>query len=106
MMHLHEVNAESTGADVQDGSWGRWRGAGMDISDRVPREVTFQEIQRSDSVITRDCSADDVCPAGWGGAARDWELPDPGGRPVPAVSRIRDEIQTCVSALCTKLQTR
>lgn len=40
--------------------------AGIDISDRTPREATFEEIQASDYVITIGCSADDVCPAGWG----------------------------------------
>ena len=47
---------------------------GIDISDRTPREVTFEEIQQSDSVITMGCSAEDVCPAGWAGESRDWKL--------------------------------
>lgn len=50
---------------------------GIDISDRTPREATFEEIQASDYAITMGCSADDVCPAGWGGENRDWDLPDP-----------------------------
>lgn len=69
----------------------------IDISDRTPREVTFDEIQRSDYVITMGCSADDVCPAGWAGENRDWNCPDPDGKPADELSRIRDEIERRVT---------
>jgi arsenate reductase len=72
---------------------------GVDISDRTPREVTFEEILNSDYVITMGCSADDVCPAGWAGENRDWDLDDPDGRPSEEVADIRDEIDERVSAL-------
>lgn len=67
---------------------------GIDISDRTPREVTFEETQASDYVITMGCSADDVCPAGWAGENRDWDLEDPDGKPAAAVGQIRDEIES------------
>lgn len=91
---------------VHEGVIEAMAGVGIDISDRVPREVTFEEIQRSDYVITMGCSADDVCPAGWGGETRDWDFPDPEGRSGPEVSRIRDEIQTRVSAFFAEIQAR
>jgi arsenate reductase len=47
---------------------------GIDLSGRTPREITFEETQESDYVITMGCSADDVCPAGWAGENRDWNL--------------------------------
>lgn len=71
---------------------------GIDISYRSPREVTFEQIQNSDYVITMGCSADDVCPAGWAGENRDWDLDDPDGRPPEEVADIRDEIEERVSA--------
>jgi len=53
--HVHEEVVDAM-ADV-----------GIDLRDRTPREVTFEEIQDSDYVVTMGCSAEDVCPAGWGG---------------------------------------
>ena len=78
----------------------------IDITGRTPREVTFEEIQRADYVITMGCSADDVCPAGWAGENRDWDLVDPDGRPTEEVARIRDEIEACVAALFDELEGR
>ena len=76
---------------------------GIDVSDRTPREVTVEELRRSDLVITMGCSAEDVCPAGWGGENRDWDLDDPDGRPPAAVAAIRDEIRRRVAELFDEL---
>ena len=38
---------------------------GIDLSDHTPREITFDELQEADIVITMGCSAEDVCPATW-----------------------------------------
>ena len=77
--------------------------AGFDIADRTPREVTFEEVRDADYVITMGCSAADVCPAGWAGENRDWDLDDPDGRPPKAVARIRDDIHERVAALFDEL---
>lgn len=76
---------------------------GIDISGRTPREVTVDDLQESDLVITMGCSADDVCPAGWGGETRDWGLDDPDGRSAGEVREIRDEIARRVTTLFGEL---
>ena len=76
---------------------------GIDISDRVPREVTVDELRESDYAVTMGCSAADVCPAGWGGESRDWDLDDPDERSPAAVAAIRDEIEERVEALFDEL---
>jgi arsenate reductase len=76
---------------------------GIDVADRSPREVTFDEIQGSDYVVTMGCAADDVCPVGWAGENRDWNLDDPDGRPPDEVAAIRDEIESRVAALFDEL---
>lgn len=78
----------------------------IDISDRKPREVTFQELRDCDFVITMGCSADDVCPAGWVGESRDWDLDDPDGLPADAVAEIRDDIEVRVRKLLEELSLR
>jgi len=75
------------------------REVGIDISERLPREVSFEEIQRADVVITMGCSAEDVCPANWTGENRDWDLDDPDGKSPEAVGEIRDEIESRVVEL-------
>jgi len=77
--------------------------AGFDLADRTPREVTPEELQAVDYVITMGCSAQDVCPASWNGENRDWGLDDPDGRGLDAVREIRDEIELRVHELFDEL---
>ncbi len=76
---------------------------GVDLGDRTPREVTPDELRETDLVVTMGCSADDVCPATWGGESRDWDLVDPHGKSIEAVREIRDEVEERVVALFDEL---
>nr|WP_274595443.1 low molecular weight phosphatase family protein [Halorubrum sp. ASP1] len=75
----------------------------IDLSDRTPREVTPDELQAVDIVVTMGCSASDVCPATWNGENRDWGLDDPHERPIEQVRDIRDEIEERVVSLFDEL---
>ena len=77
---------------------------GIDLSDRTPREITPEEVETCDVVVTMGCSAEGVCPATWRGDARDWALDDPHGRDLDAVREIRDEIESHVRALFDELE--
>ena len=79
------------------------REKGLDLSGRTPREVTPEELQECDYVITMGCSAEDACPATWNGENRDWGLDDPDGQDLDAVRAIRDEIAERVGALFEEL---
>jgi arsenate reductase len=76
----------------------------IDISGRTPREVTHEELQDCEYVITMGCSAKDVCPATWSGENRDWGLDDPDGQDLDAVRTIRDEIEERVAGLFAELE--
>jgi protein-tyrosine-phosphatase len=76
---------------------------GFDLRDRTPRDVTPEELQAADYVITMGCSAEDVCPATWNGENRDWGLDDPDGQGIDAVREIRDEIEGRVVDLFDEL---
>jgi arsenate reductase len=91
--------ADQVHAEVVDAM----RDVGVDLSGRTPRDVTFEEIRDADYVITMGCSAEDVCPAGWAGENRDWDLDDPDGRSPDEVARIRDEVERRVSDLFDEL---
>lgn len=75
----------------------------IDLSDRTPREITPEELQAVDYVVTMGCSAGDVCPATWNGENRDWDLDDPDGEDLAAVRETRDTIRKRVSALFDEL---
>ncbi|MFB6086769.1 MAG: low molecular weight phosphatase family protein [Halodesulfurarchaeum sp.] len=90
--HVHEAVVEAM-AQV-----------GIDIADRTPREITFEETRDSDYLITMGCSADDICPASWAGENRDWDLDDPKGKAPHRVREIRDEIAERVSTLFDEIE--
>ncbi len=72
---------------------------GIDLSREIPRAVTPAEILASDLVVTMGCAAGEVCPVTFRGDAVDWALPDPNGKPIEEVRRIRDEIERRVHVL-------
>ncbi|RKD97144.1 arsenate-mycothiol transferase ArsC [Halopiger aswanensis] len=76
---------------------------GIDLSDRTPREITPEDLQDCEYVITMGCSAEGVCPATWSGENRDWDLTDPHGADEETVREIRDEIESRVEALFDEL---
>ncbi|MFC6952125.1 low molecular weight phosphatase family protein [Halorubellus litoreus] len=89
--HVHDVVVDVM-ADV-----------GIDLADRTPREVTFDEIQACDYVVTMGCAAEDVCPASWAGENRDWGLDDPDDATRQEAVAIRDEIAERVASLFDEL---
>ncbi len=76
----------------------------IDLSNRTPRDITPEELQDVDYVITMGCSAEGVCPAGWGGENRDWNLEDPDGQDPETVRSIRDDIKRRVVILMDELE--
>ena len=69
----------------------------IDLADRTPREVSTEELESCDLVVTMGCStleldADSV-------EVRDWALADPDGEDLDAVRAIRDDIKGRVSDL-------
>lgn len=89
--HVHDVVVETM------------RELDIDLSNQAPREVTPEELQAVDLVVTMGCSASDVCPATWNGENRDWGLDDPHGRSIEKVREIRDEIKDRIVALFNEL---
>ena len=70
---------------------------GLDLSVSRPQRLTEDMARRASLLITMGCG--DECPYVQGLERDDWPLPDPKGRPIDEVRRIRDEIRRRVSAL-------
>ena len=74
---------------------------GIDLSGRVPTELTHDMAQWADIVVTMGCG--DKCPYIPGKRYIDWELEDPKGKSTDAVRATRDEIERRVTALIAEL---
>jgi protein-tyrosine-phosphatase len=78
--------------------------AGFDLSERVPRAITIEELNACDYVATMGCSALDVGEVEETVDVRDWALTDPDGKALEDVRDIRDEIERRVAALFDEIE--
>jgi len=74
---------------------------GIDITTELPKPWTDEIVRAADVVVTMGCG--DACPLFSGKRYEDWELDDPAGRGVDAVTPIRDEIRARVEELMESL---
>jgi arsenate reductase (thioredoxin) len=74
---------------------------GIDLGDRKPQLLTRELAEQADIVVTMGCG--DECPFIPGKRYLDWDLPDPKGRPVDEVRRIRDEVSRRGDQLVSEL---
>jgi arsenate reductase len=73
------------------------REVGIDLGLKRPQRLTDDLARSASLLVTMGCG--DACPVVPGLARDDWPLPDPKGRPLAEVRRIRDDIRDRVSAL-------
>lgn len=75
---------------------------GIDISKRKPKVLDNEVVKKSDYVITMGCG--DACQIYPGKTYLDWELPDPAGRSLEEVRKIRDAIEERVIDLIKEIK--
>jgi arsenate reductase len=73
------------------------REAGIDLSTAEPRLLTDDVVAGARLLVTMGCG--EACPHVPGLERQDWPLPDPKGRPLDEVRRIRDDVRRRVAAL-------
>jgi len=76
---------------------------GIDLADRRPRELSREDAEWADVVVTMGCG--DECPYIPGKRYLDWDLDDPKGQSLQAVRATRDEIGRRVKALVAELDS-
>ena len=74
---------------------------GLDISGETPKRLTDDMALRADVIVTMGCG--DACPVYPGKRYVDWELPDPAGKELDEVRRIRDDIALRVDRLISEV---
>jgi protein-tyrosine-phosphatase len=99
----HEARSAGTtpGERVHPEVVAAMRELGMDLSERRPQRLSDDLAQWADVIVTMGCG--DECPYVPGKRYVDWDLPDPKGRPLAEVRRIRDDIAQRVAALRSEL---
>ena len=76
------------------------REVGIDAGDHVPRLLDDEAIAWADVVVA---TCDDACPVVPGKRYVSWDLPDPKGRPLDEVRRLRDDVARRVADLAAEL---
>ena len=73
---------------------------GIDASDHDPHKLDQADVEWADVVVA---TCDDACPFIPGKRYVNWQLPDPKGRPLAEVRKIRDDIASRVERLLAEL---
>ncbi len=99
---VHVRSAGSTPAEeIHAGVREAMAEVGVDLSQELPKAWTDEVVEAADVVVTMGCG--DACPVYPGKRYLDWDLPDPAGKPVEEVRRIRDQIDERVRGLLVEL---
>jgi arsenate reductase len=75
------------------------RAVGVDISAREPKGLEAVDVAGQDVVITLCQADDDLCPSGFSGQLRHWDIEDPHDRPMEIYRAVREEIRRRVEGL-------
>ena len=77
---------------------------GIDIENQTPKHISQQIISESDKAINMGCMDKESCPALFMKDILDWQIPDPKGKSIDEVRKIRDQIKTQVVILIKSLE--
>ena len=77
---------------------------GIDIENQTPKHISQQIISESEKTITMGCMDKKSCPALFMKDILDWQIPDPKGKSIEEVRKIRDQIKTQVMILIKSLE--
>jgi arsenate reductase len=95
-----DIRAESAGQEPADRIWPEVVEAmgevGIDLADQRPKKLTVEMQLHADWAITLACGAQ--CPY-VPTMVEDWDVPDPGGKPLAEVRSIRDAVEARVRGL-------
>jgi protein-tyrosine-phosphatase len=95
-----DVRAECAGSQPAQEVWPEvvevMREAGIDLTGRRPRKLLVEDQLHADWAVTMGCG--DVCPY-VPTMVEAWDIPDPAGRPIGEVRKVRDQVAEHVHRL-------
>jgi arsenate reductase len=77
---------------------------GVDITGQIPKTISNSMIEEAFQVVSMGCMDKESCPTLFVRRIADWSIPDPKGKPIDEVRKIRDEIERRVRELCKTLE--
>ena len=77
---------------------------GIDIENQTPKPISQQIISESEKAINMGCIDKESCPALFMKDILDWQIPDPKGKSIEEVRKIRDQIKAKVIILIKSLE--
>ena len=77
---------------------------GIDIENQIPKNISQQIIVESEKAINMGCIDKESCPVLFMKNIIDWQIPDPKGKPIEEVRKIRDQIKAKVMILIESLE--
>ena len=77
---------------------------GIDIENQTPKYISQQIIDESEKAINMGCVGKESCPALFMKNILDWQIPDPKGKSIEEVRKIRDQIKAKVIILIKSLE--
>jgi protein-tyrosine-phosphatase len=77
---------------------------GINIAFQKPKTISDSMIHESTRVVNMGCMDKESCPALFVNDVIDWAIPDPKGKSLDEVRKIRDMIEKKVQELCKTLQ--
>mgnify|MGYP003329795120 FL=1 len=76
---------------------------GIDVKDNIPRSLT-NEMLNDSIVVNMGCMDKESCPTLFVNDVLDWGIPDPKGKSIDEVRKIRDQIELKVIDLIRNLE--
>lgn len=76
---------------------------GIDISNQKPKTISDSMIKQASAIVNMGCMDKETCPALFVNNILDWSIPDPKGKQIDEVRKIRDIIEKKVLELCKTL---
>lgn len=77
---------------------------GIDIENQTPKNISQQIIDESEQAINMGCIDNESCPALFMKDVLDWQIPDPKGKSIEEVRKIRDQIEIKVINLINSFE--
>ncbi len=79
------------------------REVGLDISNQKSKEMSEEMMRDSDPIVNMGCMDKSFCPTIFLPKVIEWNLPDPKGKSVEEVRKIRDEIEERIKELVAEI---
>ncbi|HEX6294364.1 MAG TPA: arsenate reductase ArsC [Nitrososphaeraceae archaeon] len=79
------------------------REVGLDISNQKSKEMSEEMMRDSDSIVNMGCMDKSFCPTIFLPKVIEWNLPDPKGKSIEEVRKIRDEIEERIKELVAEI---